>query len=86
MPNLKHAKKALRNQDRKAGVNKAWKVRVKKASDTLNDAIKSGAKNVSESFATYQKTIDKALKNKIMHKNKVDRLKSNFNKKIANIG
>ncbi len=86
MPNLKHAKKALRNQDRKAGTNKAWKVRLKNASDSLNDAIKTGSKTVGESFSKYQKALDKALKNNIMHKNKANRLKSSLTKKIAKIG
>lgn len=86
MPNLKHAKKALRNQDRKAGTNKAWKVRLKNASESLNEAIKTDSKNINVSFANYQKTLDKALKNKIMHKNKANRLKSTLYKKIANVG
>ena len=86
MPNLKHAKKALRNQDRKAGVNKAWKIRLKNASDSVNSAVKSGSKNITESFSTYQKVLDKALKNKIMHKNKANRLKSSLYKKITSMG
>jgi len=86
MPNLKHAKKALRNQDRKAGVNKAWRIRVKKVTDELNNAIKDGSKDIVSSFSKYQKILDKALKNKILHKNKANRLKSSLYKKIQNVG
>jgi len=82
MPNLKHAKKALRNQNRKAGINKAWKIRIKNATDELNNAIKTGAKNVNETFSAYQKIVDKATKNHIIHRNKADRLKSNLYKKL----
>jgi len=86
MPNLKHAKKALRNQNRKAGINKAWKVRIKNATNELNNAIKTSSKNVNETFSIYQKTLDKAMKNHIMHKNKANRLKSNLYKKLADKG
>lgn len=87
MPILKHAKKALRNQNRKQSYNRAWKSRLKKASDNLASKIRDkDVDALKDAFSTYQKTLDKATSKNIVHKNKANRLKSNIYKRIQNIG
>jgi len=86
MPILKNAKKALRNQNRKKGYNKAWKSRLKKVSDELNKKLRNSDKDSNSLFSTYQKIVDKAVSKKIIHKNKANRLKSNVYKRIQNVG
>jgi small subunit ribosomal protein S20 len=76
MPVLKHAKKKLRQDKVRTAKNK-------KQREQYKDAIKAARKNpaakaVSAAFAE----IDKASKNKLIHKNKAGRLKSSLSKII----
>ena len=86
MPILKNAKKALRNQDKKKGYNKAWKLRLKKVSDNIEQGIKNKDEGIAKLFTTYQKIVDKSVSKKIIHKNKANRLKSNVYKRMQNVG
>lgn len=74
MPNLKSAKKRLRQNIKKEAKNKALKRRVR-------DVIRLVEKNTSEeSRASAQKVIDKAAKVGVFHKNKASHLKSKLAK------
>ena len=44
---------------------------------------KPASKLVKEEVSLLQKTLDKAAKNKIIHKNKANRLKSKYAKRIS---
>lgn len=72
MPNLKSAKKALRQSRKRYLVNKASKAK-----------MKTMVKNVTvTSASTAFSVIDKAAKNNLIHKNKAARLKSQIAKKL----
>lgn len=80
MPLLKHAKKKLKQDKKRAVLNKkvknAYKLAVKTAKTTKN------AKTVSASF----KAIDKAVKKNLIHKNKAARVKSALSKLLSSKG
>jgi small subunit ribosomal protein S20 len=80
MPNTKSAKKAVRSSAKKRQANLFWKKRAKASIKTLEKGITEKAPQnvVSESYVTLQKVLDKASKNKVLHKNKVNRLKSKY--------
>lgn len=77
MPLLKHAKKKLRQEKKRAILNKKvknnFKAVVKKAKETKDE------KALSAAF----KGIDKAVKKNIIHKNKAARMKSSLSKMVG---
>jgi len=74
MPLLQNAKKALRVSKRNAVVNSRVKSIVKTMVDKV---IKSpSAQNLKEAYSA----VDVAVKNKLMHKNKAARVKSQLSK------
>lgn len=70
MPILAHAKKALRQSLRRAVVNTRVRSRIKTMKDKVTKEPTST--NLSQAFSA----LDKAIKKKIYHPNKVARLKS----------
>lgn len=78
MPLLANAKKALRVAKRKAVVNTQVRSRVK----TAVDAMKK--QPTLEKLNTAFSSLDKAVKGKIMHKNRASRLKSQLSKLVKN--
>lgn len=74
MPVTQSAKRALRKDRRRTIINQKRKKRMK-------DAIKAFKKNVNEkTFKLAVSLIDRAAKNKVIHKNKAARLKSQLAK------
>ncbi|OGC50542.1 30S ribosomal protein S20 [candidate division WWE3 bacterium RIFCSPHIGHO2_01_FULL_40_23] len=75
MANTKSALKALRQSKKRASENLFWKERVR----SLVREIKTPTSNpdiLNEQFSKLQSYLDKAVKNKVIHKNKAARLKS----------
>ena len=85
MPNTQSAEKALRNSIRKKAHNLFWKSRFKKVIKSLNKGFDSNEKPefLMKKLDLLQKMLDKAAKEKVIHKNKANRLKSRYAKKIA---
>ncbi len=86
MPNTKSAEKAVRQSNRKRLHNIFWKKKVKAATKTLNDLLETKAPNadiLKKEASMLAKAVDKAAKEKVIHKNKANRLKSRYAKKIA---
>lgn len=81
MPNLKNAKKALKQSKKKAVANLAVKNTYKKAVKTAQKAIESGEKDVAEKLKTAQKKLDKAAKKGVIKKNTAARKLSRLMKK-----
>ncbi len=80
MPNIQSAKKKVRKDVKREATNLTYKKTIKK---TLKKAgtIKTGKKGavaVSEAYSI----IDKAVKKKIVHKNKAARLKSRISRSL----
>lgn len=89
MPNIKSAKKALRSSLRKKQYNNFWKNRIKRSLKTLKGNLETKGTStdiLNENLAVLQKILDKASKNKVIHKNRANRLKSRYAKKITAYG
>ena len=85
MANTKSAKKNIRSSARKKAHNDSWERRFKSAKKSLSKAIlaKEESKVIFEKFVALQKSLDKAAKEKTIHKNKANRVKSNYAKKVS---
>lgn len=86
MANTKSAKKAIRNQNTKRLHNLFWKRRISAAKKNLNNLLKDSKPNtdiLKENYSTLQKIVDKAAKEKVIHKNKAGRIKSSYANKLT---
>ena len=86
MPNTKSAKKAIRASLKKRQHNRYWKSRIRASTKSLEENLgnsKADADILNKELTALQKVLDKAAKNKVIHKNKANRLKSRYAKKIT---
>jgi small subunit ribosomal protein S20 len=85
MANTKSAKKAVRSSARKRSHNLMWKTKFKQQLKAVHKSIsgKEIEEVLLEKFKALQKSLDKAAKEKVIHKNKANRVKSNYAKRIA---
>lgn len=82
MPNLDQAKKALRKSKKAFLRNEAVRENLRKLKKSIRLAeVAKDAKKLAELSVSFQKTLDKAAKRLIIHKNKASRLKSRLMKK-----
>lgn len=82
MPNKKSAKKELRKSTKRQVKNTKEKVAVKELVKKTRKAIVAGDKAVKELAQKTVKSLDKAAKKGIIHKNTAARKKSRLQKKI----
>ena len=81
MPNTMSSKKALRQSRRKRSHNLFWKNRVKIVVKDLKDSLQTKGATLDilkEKESLLQKYLDKAAKEKVIAKNKANRLKSKY--------
>ncbi len=86
MPNKMSAKKALRQSQRKRAHNLFWKNRVRgvvRDLKTLLQDKKTEGSVLKEKEVLLQKYSDKATKEKVISRNKANRLKSRYAQKIT---
>lgn len=84
MPNLDNAKKALRQSKKHEANNRRYKNRIKKIARQIDDLVKDGKNSEAEKILpVFYKTVDKAAKKNILHKNTAARRKSLFSKKVV---
>ena len=86
MANTKSAKKAIRSSARKASHNSMWEKMIKDATKALKVELETKspkAEDLNTRLTKLQKVLDKAAKEKVIHKNKSNRLKSKYAKSIA---
>ena len=85
MPNTKSAKKAVRGSQKKQKHNLFWKTKFKASIKSIKKGLADGEdiKILNEKFLILQKTLDKSSKEKVIHKNKANRLKSIYAQKIS---
>jgi small subunit ribosomal protein S20 len=85
MPNTKSAIKAVRGSKRKNAHNLFWKKKMRDALKDLKKSLESGDKEevLNEKLKSLQKILDKSSKEKVIHKNKANRVKSIYARKIA---
>jgi small subunit ribosomal protein S20 len=84
MPNLKNAKKALKQSKKRAAANLIVKNTYKKAVKTVRKAVVAGEGDLTEKLRLAQKKLDKAVKKGVLKKNtaarKLSRLAKASNK------
>jgi len=85
MPNTKSAKKNIRSSARKRSHNYMWEKRFKNAIKAITKSItaQESKEVVMEKLKALQKALDKAAKEKVIHKNKANRVKSRYALKIS---
>ncbi|PIQ72804.1 30S ribosomal protein S20 [Candidatus Roizmanbacteria bacterium CG_4_10_14_0_2_um_filter_36_35] len=76
MPIIKSAKKKMRKDKKKTLKNLVY---IKAYKETLKK-LKKGGKNTKELISRFYSQVDKAVKSRIIHKNKGSRLKSKIRK------
>ena len=86
MPNIKSAKKRLITNEKARKRNKARLSALKTTEKKLRNAVEASEKEVAQSTLSqaYAK-LDKAVKYGIIHKNKANRKKAQFNKLVTGI-
>lgn len=80
MPITKSAIKKVRKDKKRTKENAFYINAYKKIYDQIKKAFKNGNKNISELIKKYYSIVDKAVKKKVIHKNKGSRLKSKIKK------
>ena len=85
MANTRSAKKAVRSSSKKRSHNLLWKNRFRSAVKALYKAIseKESENVIAEKYKVLQKALDKASKEIVIHKNKANRVKSRYAKRIS---
>ena len=84
MPNTKSAAKAMRQSAKRRVQNLAKKEAFKKAVKEVRKLIAAGKKSeAAEAIKTAMKTLDKAIKTGIIHKNTASRKKSRLAKAVG---
>jgi len=85
MPNTKSAKKAVRSSNRKNEHNLLWKKKIRDALRALKGGIddKEPVDLLEKKLISLQKVLDKASKEKVIHKNKANRVKSIYAGKVS---
>lgn len=76
MPIIKSAIKKLRKDKKRTKQNLFYINSYKKIFDQIKKAVKKGGEDISELIKKYYSIVDKAVKKKVIHKNKGNRLKS----------
>ncbi|KKS06944.1 MAG: 30S ribosomal protein S20 [candidate division WWE3 bacterium GW2011_GWE1_41_27] len=85
MPNTKSAKKALRGSAKKRKHNIFWKDKYKASIKSMKASLASsnGGEVSKDQMQVLQRVLDKASKEKVIHKNKANRLKSRYARKVS---
>ena len=86
MANTQSAKKAIRSSARKKSHNAMWEKKIKNALKVLKEGIatrNAKIEDLNKQLSVLQKALDKAAKEKVIHVNKANRLKSMYAHKIS---
>jgi len=82
VPNIKSAKKRVKDTEVKANQNKAFNSALKTEIKKANAALENNAENKAEAVKVAVKKIDQAVAKGILHKNTAARKKSALAKKV----
>lgn len=82
MANIKAAKKAIRVSLRRQAINKNTYSKSKTLAKEATALVAKKSADALEQVKLAQKALDKAVKSKVIHKNKAARLKSRLMKKL----
>ena len=85
MLNTKSAKKAVRSSKKKNQHNLYWKKKIRDAVKNLKKSIdsKESGEVLKDKMIVLQKVLDKSAKEKVIHRNRANRVKSTYAHKIS---
>lgn len=86
IPNIRSAKKRLRQSKKRRGLNRARKTALKQVVKQIRQHLASGEKEAARSLLPQlAKAADKAAKRHAIHKNRASRIKSQWMKKVHSL-
>jgi small subunit ribosomal protein S20 len=86
IPNIRSAKKRLRQSEKRRGLNRARKAALKRVIKQIRLHIASQEKEAARSLLPQlSKAADKAAKHNTIHKKKASRIKSRWTKKVESL-
>ena len=86
IPNIRSAKKRLRQSEKRHGLNRARKAALKRIIKQIRVHIASGDKEAALALLPqFAKAADKAARRHAIHKNKASRIKSRWTKKVHSL-
>ena len=86
IPNIRSAKKRLRQSEKRRGLNRAKKAALRRVVKQIRGYIVSGEKEEARALLPrLAKAADKAAKRNAIHKNKASRIKSRWMKKVQSL-
>lgn len=86
MPNIKAAKKAMRQAKRRTARNLLKKRKIKDLRKSFTKAIEAKSAEAAKTLSALAQAVDKAAKARTIHPNKASRIKSRLQKKLNAIG
>jgi len=86
IPNIRSAKKRLRQSEKRRGLNRARKAALKRVVKQIRLYVASGDKQAALALLPeFAKAADKAAKRGAIHKNKAGRIKSRWMKRVQSL-
>ena len=86
MPQIKAAKKALRQNQRRRVINDRWRNKVRGAVRAVSDAVQAGdATTATAAAKNAQSVLDRAARRNVINKNAAGRKKAQLTKAAATI-
>jgi small subunit ribosomal protein S20 len=86
IPNIRSAKKRLRQSEKRRGLNRARKAALKRVIKQIRVHIASGDREAAVALLPqFAKAADKAAQHHAIHKNKASRIKSRWMKKVHSL-
>jgi len=83
IPNIRSAEKRLRQSEKRRGMNRARKSAFRRIVKELKALVASGDRDAAQALIpALNKALDKAAKHNAIHKNKADRIKSQWARRV----
>lgn len=84
IPNIRSAKKRLRQSGKRRGLNRAKKSALKRVTKQIKTHLAAGDRDLARALLPeLAKVTDKAAKHHTIHKNKASRIKSRWTRKVG---
>jgi small subunit ribosomal protein S20 len=82
MPNHKSAEKRMRQNEKRRGINRGNRTRLRTEIKRLRAALEEGGGGLQEVYAQTVSTIDKAVNKGVLHRNAASRYKSRLTSRV----
>jgi small subunit ribosomal protein S20 len=86
MPNHKSAEKRMRQNEKRRGINRGNRTRLRTEIKRLRAVLEEGGAGLQEVYAQTVSTIDKAVNKGVLHRNAASRYKSRLTARVNDAG